>query len=216
MIVYGTRTTQREGGPLAAPCPQCGRPALRGLRLFTYAHVYGVPTLPFGSLRGLQCESCLHAQVGSEVSEELAPELREATRELRRPRWHWVGTLLLAGLLVWLSHNGARRDAFERAHLAAPEVGDVYVIDLRGAAENVDPEMPFVVARVDAVSADRVRVRLGSWVYDTSWDALKAVRHDRHETPDYWSDQVWPLERAQLLPMEAERRLDLAEALTER
>ncbi|MBW2397537.1 MAG: hypothetical protein JRG95_25105 [Deltaproteobacteria bacterium] len=95
-------------------------------------------------------------------------------------------------------------------------IGDLYVLDLRGEAENVDPEMPFVVTRVEAVNDEAVTVRMSRWLYDTAWDAQKAVIRDHPEEPDYWRNQRWSFERSKLLSLEASNKLHVARRAEQR
>ncbi|MCP3986137.1 MAG: hypothetical protein GY723_17270 [bacterium] len=210
MIIYGTRATITAGQVLAQICPECEQPSLRGFQVFRYAHLYHVPTAPFGSRPGIECGSCFLTRVGSEIPEQLAAAAGAAIRELRRPRWHWAGSLLFALLIGWFSLESAREAEANLAHLANPVVGDLYVLDLRGETENVDPEMPFIVALVEAVVGDHVTVRMGRWLYDTAWDAQKAVIRDHPDEPDYWGSQHSSFERGQLQSLEAENKLHVA------
>lgn len=215
MIIYGTNSTIAAGRELALACPDCSQPSLRGFRVFRYAHLYYVPTAPFGSQPGIECGACLHTRIGSEIPEQLAAAVKAAIREVRRPRWHWVGSLLLALLIGWLSFDGAREAEADLAHLASPVVGDLYVVDLRGQAENVDPEMPFVVTLVETVRETDVTVRFGRWLYDTAWDAQKAVIRNHMEEPDYWGSQRWSFGRGQLLSLETANKLHVARRVEE-
>ena len=210
MIIYGTRASVRAGQPLAQPCPACSRTALQSFRVFDYFHVYYVPTFPLGSQPGVECTSCLHTTIGGDVPEELSPSVEQAARETGRPRWHWAGTLLVALLISWLSIDGAREDEANLARLASPVIGDLYVVDLRGEAEGVDPDMPFVVTRVEQVGEAEVTVQLGSWVYDTRWDAQKAVIRGHMKKADYWAGPHWSFGREQLLSLEKEDKLHVA------
>ncbi len=210
MIVYGTRATVRPGQPLAQACPACSRSELQTFRVFDYFHVYYVPTFPLGSQAGVECTSCLHTTVGADVPEELTAPVSQAAQEAGRPRWHWAGTLLIALLISWLSIDGARENEANLARLASPVVGDLYVIDLRGEAEGIDPDMPFVVSRVEQVGEAEVTVRLGTWVYDTRWDAQKAVIRGHLKKQDYWAGPDWSFGREQLLSLEKQNKLKVA------
>lgn len=210
MIIYGTRATITAGQGLGQACPECEQPTLRGFRVLRYAHLYYIPTLPFGSQAGIECDACFLTRVGAEIPEQLRAAAGAAIREIRRPRWHWVGSLLLALLIGWLSFDGAREAEANLAQLAEPVIGDLYVLDLRGEAENVDPEMPYVVTRVEAVSDEAITVRMGRWLYDTAWDAQKAVIRDHPKEADYWGSQHWSLERGHLLGLEADNKLHVA------
>ncbi|MBW2245577.1 MAG: hypothetical protein JRH01_26780, partial [Deltaproteobacteria bacterium] len=99
MIVYGTRATVTAGQGLALACPECEQTTLRGFRVLRYAHLYYIPTLPFGSQPGIECGACFLTRVGAEIPEQLKAAAGAAIREIRRPRWHWAGSLLLALLI---------------------------------------------------------------------------------------------------------------------
>lgn len=210
MIIFGTRSTVRAGEALVAPCPECDRTSMQGFRVFEYLHLYFLPTLPFGGSTGLECSGCLHTRVGKEVPEELRTVMREATREVRRPRWHWLGSLLLVVLLGWFSIGGAEERELNLARLSSPVVGDLYVIDTTEHAEDPNPSNPFVVGRVTGVSDDAVQVQLGAWLYESSWDAQKAVIHDDADASKYYGSEAWFFERSDLLRMESERELRMA------
>ncbi|MAE96491.1 MAG: hypothetical protein CL910_17735 [Deltaproteobacteria bacterium] len=211
MIIYGTNSSVREGQTLAAVCPSCGEQSLRGFTAYGFAHLFFVPTIPFGSRRGVVCEHCQHARVGKELPDELRTPAAEATRELRRPRRHWLGLVLLALLFTWLRIDGANEKELDEARLAAPVVGDLYVMDLRDHVEGLDPDMPFALARVTAVTDQDVRVQVGSWVYPSHWDAQKAAIRDHDEADDYWTAVWLSLGRDRLLELENADKLGLAE-----
>ncbi len=210
MIIFGTRSTVCVGEELAAPCPECDRTSMQGFRVFEYLHLYFLPTLPFGGSMGMECSGCLHTRVGKEIPKELRTVAKESTREVRRPRWHWLGSVLLVVLLGWLSIGGAEQRELNLARLSSPVVGDLYVIDTTAHADQPNPQNPFVVGRVTGVTDDAVTVQLGAWLYESSWDAQKAVIGDQADSNDYFGSEAWFFERGDLLRMESDRELRMA------
>ncbi len=211
MILFGTRSSVRHGGPLAAPCPDCQRPALRSVRTFDYLHVYFVPTLPTGGSAGIQCGECLHTRMDDEVPGELATDLARAKDDASRPRWHWAGSLLACLLVAWLSMSGSQERELDLARLEAPVIGDLYVVDTTEHADSVDPTHPWVVARVVDVDENEVRIELGQWLYASRWDAQKAVNKDAAAESSYFGGGNWVFERSDLLEMDSRMELRVAE-----
>ncbi|MBW2397538.1 MAG: hypothetical protein JRG95_25110 [Deltaproteobacteria bacterium] len=82
MIVYGTRATVTAGQGLALACPECEQTTLRGFRVLRYAHLYYIPTLPFGSQPGIECGACFLTRVGAEIPEQLKAAAGAAIREI--------------------------------------------------------------------------------------------------------------------------------------
>lgn len=210
MIIYGTRSSVRPGEALAAPCPDCQRPTLQSFRAFDYLHVYFIPTLPIGGSAGIECSECLHTRMGDEIPAELESDASQASSAASRPRWHWAGTLLACLLLGWLSTNGSHERELDLARLAAPVVGDLYVVDTSTHAESVDPAHPFVVARVVDVDDEQVRIELGQWFYTSRWEAQKAVNHDAADADAYFGGGDWVFSRGDLMSMDTRRELRVA------
>ena len=211
MILFGTRSSVRHGGALAAPCPGCQRPTLRSVRTFDYLHVYFVPTLPTGGSAGIECSECLHARMDDEIPAELASDLERAAGDASRPRWHWAGTLLACLLVAWLSMNGSHERELDLARLEAPVVGDLYVVDTTEHAESVDPTHPWVVARVIAVDDAEVQIELGQWLYPSRWDAQKAVNKRAATEDAYFGGGNWVFRRDELRGMHSRMELRVAQ-----
>ena len=208
MIVFGTHSRIVPGGAVpGAVCASCGRDALRAFTAFPYFHVYWIPVTPYGRKLGTECTQCQQTLFGDELPVELRQAVQRAGAVARVPKILFTGLALLLALFVYLTIEKGQYEEAVAVHLAAPRVGDAYVLDLRGFVEGVDHEMPFGVLEVERVAEGTVDLRLGGFVYEDYYDAVKAVRGGDTRDVYYFTDQQLVLARDRLPDLREDRTL---------
>ncbi len=185
--------------PANVPCGHCGQKALLPLVIQRYLHVFWIPFVPTRKVVYFECEHCKRTEEHLPGQRDLDVLAQAAKASARAPLYLYAGVALFVVLLGVgaLKSRADARDA--KAWVAAPAVGDVYVINAAKAVpEAADEDFKYVVARVGAVTPDGVEVRVGSVGYRSSSGANKAIREGDVRQNNYLSPDPVQLSRAQL------------------
>lgn len=191
MIIFGISSSERAGTALTDRCPHCGERNLVGSRRFRYFHLFWLPVIPLGSAVAVTCEHCQLAMEKADLEPAQKDRAVQGCRDLKRPRWHFIGTLVVAGLIGMNMHDDARLEEKALAAAAEPHVGDVWIIDVRDAWGIEDDVFRYGVGRVSEVNGDEVGLSMSDWSYLVSSGARKdALEAISEQDKEYFGDDV--------------------------
>jgi hypothetical protein len=91
MIIYGWRSTVREGQHLRQPCSACEQTALRVVSEDRYAHVYWIPLFSVGRKRHVVCEQCGETLSGRSIPADMRARIGQEGAAPSFPYHHFLG-----------------------------------------------------------------------------------------------------------------------------
>jgi hypothetical protein len=210
MIIFGISESFRDGKAMTFSCENCGHTAQTTVKYFRYFHLFWLPIIPLGAGQGLVCDSCQQVSLGRQLGSELKRRVKETNTDVRRPVWHFIGTVLVAGMIGYNSMAEDRLAAMSEQAAAEPRVGDVWVVDAEQARpEDLDPIYPYTAARIVDTDAEGATLAFSDWYYGFASTARKQAEEAvREGKEDYFTDEVWmahddlvELERQSLLQL---------------
>jgi len=214
MIVFGTRGKmvpgQRKQGVV---CASCGKEEHTTYGVLRYFHVFWIPVFPTQKQPMLECAHCKKVLAGKDIPERTRREIAESIFTSGRVLPMFTGLALILALLAFASFQGAAESRRAEGYLAAPAVGDLYVVKLARFAGSAEPKYPYGVLRVKAVSGDKLELELGRYGYTGSSGAEKAIRASKHREPDYFTPQPLFVLVPELAPLKAQGHIQAVKRL---
>ena len=205
MIIFGTR-----GKALPGPrkqgivCANCGKEEHATFGVLRYFHVFWIPVFPTMKQAMIECLHCRKVLIGKEVPERARRDVAEKVFTRGHVLPLYTGLAAAALFAVFVSIGAAEESRSESGYLAAPAVGDLYVVRVGRFSEGSDPRFPYGVVRVSAVSGERVTLQLGRYGYDRGTGAEKAIRGGQIGAPDYFAAEAVTVPMHQLQPMKSQ------------
>lgn len=210
MIIFGISRSYRDGQPIRCRCEACGQPEQTTVKYFRYFHLFWLPILPLGTGQGLVCEHCQRVVVGRQLG-DMTCQVRETNKDVRRPLWHFIGTIWMATVIGYNAIAADQLDALAEAAAAEPGVGDVWVVKMDEAVPEFAAPFAFGNARVTYVDEDGAELAFSDWYYGFSSSARKAAKEAVQKgDPDYFSSRVW-FSADELVDLEEQAALRLVE-----
>ena len=210
MIIFGVSSSERPGAALTDRCPHCGQRALAGYWRFRYFHLFWLPVIPLGSAVSVACEHCHLAMEKADLEPAQKDRALQGCRDLKRPRWHFIGTALIAGMIAMNAFDDARLEEKSLAAAAEPRVGDVWIIDVKDAWREeweeriVDDSLyRYSAGQVTDVRDDEIEVTLSDYSFVMSSHAREHTLEGLAEQgSDYFMHDV-TLPAARLVALQA-------------
>ncbi|MEM1432709.1 MAG: hypothetical protein AAGG11_01495 [Pseudomonadota bacterium] len=160
-------------------------------RRFRYFHLFWLPVSPLGSATSVTCRHCKLQLDTDELDSPAARRADQGCAELSRPRWHFIGTMLVVGLIAMNLYDEAILDAKAAEAAADPRVGDVWIVDVKDSWGDEDYTYRYSAGRISDVSEGAVELTMSEWSYLVSSgareDALEALKEQQD---DYFVHQV--------------------------
>jgi len=199
MIVFGTRGRVVKGPQKrGVPCAACGMDVHQTFGVLRYFHVFWIPMFPTVKQPAMECLHCKKALVGKELPERVRKDVAALLFTKQRVLPMFAGAILVGLLAIPVAYGSAQQTAREAAYLAAPAVGDCYVVRLAGFLKKPDPKHPYGVLRVVNISSDHLELRLGSFAYSQSRGADQAISRGEIARPDFFTQSPITLATAEL------------------
>lgn len=128
MIVYGTKATHLSTTQaLTETCTNCSATGKMNINVFSrYAHAFWIPLFPTGKIVESTCDNCKNLLAYKKMPEQLKLEATNAKSATKTPIWHFVGLLLVAGVVLWANYHNGQKKLANEAFISAPAIGDVY------------------------------------------------------------------------------------------
>jgi hypothetical protein len=205
MIVFGTRGKVVPGArKQGVVCANCGKDEHASAGVLRYFHVFWIPVFPTMKQPLLECLHCKKVLTGKEIPERARKDVAEQVFTRGRVLPLFTGLALAAVFAVFVGVAGAQQEKAEAAWLAAPAVGDVYVVKLARFAQVGDPKYPYAVVRVSDVAGDSVALQLGTYGYERATGADRAISGGQLASADYFAPEPLTVPVQQLQPLKAE------------
>ncbi len=205
MIIFGISSSERPGPAQTDLCPHCGQRSLVAHRRFRFFHLFWLPVVPLGSSVSVTCEHCHLTMDRTAMSARQRDRAVQGCRDLKRPRWHFIGTLLVAGIIGMNIHDDAQLEEKALAAAAEPQVGDIWIIDVRDVWGIEDDVFRYGVGRVSEVHGDEVGLSMSDWSYLVSSGAREgALESISEQGEDYFGEDVTiSIDAAQMVAYQA-------------
>jgi hypothetical protein len=206
-IVYGTRGKVLQGPPKRQfACPACGGDVHSTSGVLRWFHVFWIPLFPTMKLAAVECQGCHRALRGGEIPERVRKEVEALVFTRGRVLPRFAGLLAIAAFAAFVGVGAAAESSREASWLAAPAVGDAYVVKLDRFGQNTDAKYPWGIARVASVEGDRLDLRVGKYAYSDRGVARRAVRHDGAR-PEAYAAATLTVRAAELRQLERDGAL---------
>ncbi len=210
MITFGMSRSHREGCAISCRCDACGHSVQTAVKHFRYLHLFWLPVVPLGAGYDLVCDRCERVLKGRKVSADVKRMIEDRNRHLRRPAWHFIGTLLMVGMVGYNVEADGRQ--FREAQVAAaePRVGDVWVMELEPAIPGIDDVLRFGTARVSAVTEQGVEFAFSDYTFMMSSSARRhAAEALQSGRPEYFDAGTVLFEAQEVMDLQQESHLQL-------
>jgi hypothetical protein len=205
MIVFGTRGKVVPGPrKQGIVCANCGKEEHASYGVLRYFHVFWIPLFPTMKQPMLECLNCKKVLAGKEVPENARRDLAEKVFTRGRVLPLFTGLAFIAIFAAFVGVGAAEQQKKEAAFLAAPAVGDLYVVKLARFANGTDPKFPYGVLRVASVDGATLNLQLGTFGYNRPKGAESAIRSGQISGAEYFADEPLTVPVAELQPLKTE------------
>jgi len=198
MLVWGSKgeTRMLEHAEIRF-CPACERERTFRLVLgYTVHHVWYLFKWVTGKQYSLQCEVCRRGRVVEARSVESRLG-RNPIPAATRFGGAALLALLAAGVTAAVVEGGARQDR-TGAFLAAPQRGDLYVMNIASLVKNPESSGMYAVLRVRSASPATVEFDLPNVSYSKPKGAARDVSSGRAQAAEYYGPRSLPVAPAML------------------
>jgi hypothetical protein len=204
MIVFGTRGKVVPGPrKQGIVCANCGKEEHAMYGVLRYFHVFWIPVFPTMKQPVLECLHCKKVLTGKEVPERARRDIAEKVFTRGRVLPLFTGLALIAVLAVFIGIGAAAESRKEAELLAAPAVGDLYVVKLSRFAPRADPKFPYGILRVSSVEGSSLRFQLGTFGYGRATAAASAIRKGQVAGAGYFAPEPLTLQVQELKPLKS-------------
>lgn len=155
MIVFGSRKVLSDAERLNHPnCRKCGKNTLEYRTVFSYLHLYWIPTLPGRREHVISCRDCGDVVSDKEIAGLGVSSLQNNLRKASIPIHHFAGSVLLA-VLIFFVYQGEQKDHQKTVEFGMlPQVGDLYVLKLDAPVIISGDEMKYTIIRLESLAND--------------------------------------------------------------
>lgn len=120
MIIFGVSESFRDGKTMRSRCEACAGSTQTTVKYFRYFHLFWLPIIPLGAGQGLVCDNCQRVQLGRQLG-EMKFRVKETNKDVRRPAWHFIGTMLVAGMIGYNAMAADELEQIAEARAADPQ-----------------------------------------------------------------------------------------------
>lgn len=211
MIVWGAKSEMADlGADASRHCPTCERE--RPFRLvlqYTARHIWYV----FKWVSAKQYASvCTVCQRGARL------DARVVESTLSKPpipfgtRWGWAFLAGMVGIAaVFGAIDDSGRSTSRETYLAAPKVGDNYVVNVASFVKTTHAKYMYGVLRVRAVHADSLEFDAPSFFYTGASGPTRDMREGKLDAPGYFTPTPIVLTRTEIARIHKEHAIHAIE-----
>jgi hypothetical protein len=213
-IVYGKKSSVSSNGELITDhCPECGKNNFAHVYRNNYMHVFWIPMFAIGRESVLVCTNCQKVIEGRELSEKMRVDIRDRKEKPRYPYHHFFGVIALLVVGAIFSVMGFAAAQGDKKLIAAPVIGDYYVIDNASIKEKLiaggvkkealdDIESGYCVTRIDRIDGETCTLAVGNAYYSSYSRAGRDISKDEVRTDkEYFTDIHLPYSREELVAL---------------
>jgi hypothetical protein len=129
MIVYGWNAKNIKQAPLENyECPQCQQKQSVLVIFAKYVHIFWIPVFPYKKSAIIVCNHCKKETEEKAIALGAGVSVAQLKSTVPIPKYLFSGLALLIVAISYIVYLGMEEDKQERAYIAAPEVGDVYLV----------------------------------------------------------------------------------------
>lgn len=127
MIFYGTKGSHLYSERVSGvKCNHCEQQESHTISIFgKYFYIYWIPIFPIGKKGISECNHCKATYERKEMSEQLKLAHDNVKRKTKTPFTHWVGSLLIGGLIAFGIYAANQHEKDVVNYISAPQVDDV-------------------------------------------------------------------------------------------
>lgn len=124
MIFYGVRASKI--GAITAKnstCEYCFDNEEHRISVFgKYFHIFWIPVFPVGKVATAECTKCLKTVEQKEFSKEIKDQYQSKIGEVKRPKTHWIGLMLIGLFAAFISYIVATAEVDPRSELLKADI----------------------------------------------------------------------------------------------
>jgi hypothetical protein len=129
MIVYGWNAKNIKQAPLETyECPQCQQKQSVLVIFAKYVHIFWIPVFPYKKSAVIVCNHCKKETEETAITLGPGVSVAQLKGAVPIPKYLFSGLALLLAAISYIVYLGWSEGKQEQAYLAAPEVGDVYLV----------------------------------------------------------------------------------------
>jgi transcription elongation factor Elf1 len=185
MIVYGWNAKNIKQAPLENyECPQCQQKQSVLVIFAKYVHIFWIPVFPYKKSALIVCGHCKKETEEKAIALGAGVSVAQLKSAVPIPKYLFSGLAILIAAISYITYLGMEEGKQEQAYIAAPEVGDVYLV--RDAEET--SQYNHILFKIREVQGDSVYISYSSFGYtgmitqldpkDGFYDIMYAVHKD--------------------------------------
>lgn len=192
MIIYGSKAKELAKDIIIDKCPNCGNQNTIDMHVFQkYAHVFWIPLFPIGKTGVSQCDHCKQVLKLNQMPPALKTAYANLKAQTKTPVWMFIGSALIAVLIVFAVIEGKEKDAKNAKLILSPQMGDVFEVKTK--------EGDYTLYKVALVEADSVFIRANEFQVNKS-SALYKINEKGDAA---FSKDVYGFSKTELKQMQA-------------
>jgi hypothetical protein len=207
MIIWGAKSEVANLGPQASRhCPTCEKERPFHVMLqYTARHIWYVFKWVTGKQYTIVCDVC---QRGAMLDARTVESKLGKSPIPFVTRWGWaflVGLLAIAAVFGALDDSS--RGSSREKYVAAPQKGDLYVVNIASLLKAPQSKYMYAVIRVRGVNPDSVEFDVPSVYYSGASGPTKDMRDGKLDQPDYFAAAPVVLTRAEIARIDKEHAI---------
>jgi transcription elongation factor Elf1 len=162
MIVYGWNAKNIKQAPLENyECPQCQQKQSVLVIMAKYVHLFWIPVFPFKKSALIVCNNCRKETEEKSIALSAGVSVAQLKSTVPIPKYLFSGLAILIAAISYIVYLGIEEDKQEQAYIAAPAVGDVYIVK---SAEETS-QYNHILFKIREVHGDSVYISYSSFGY---------------------------------------------------
>ena len=155
---------------------------------YTVRHLYYLLRIVTGKTYTLACATCGNGQKID--AKEIEPTLAKSPIGWF-DRFGWmIGVGLVVAAIIGIVLLDRQNSAENVDYAAAPQVGDLYVMDLAKGVPNPERPQMFTLGRINRVSGGEVTIELGRTYFDKERGVRDDISGRKYDDPGYFGDDI--------------------------
>ena len=188
MLVWGSNNKVIAGQLIEGiDCPSCESNQFNSFGLMRYFHLYKIPTCVTSQKVGIECTHCKKTLVGNELPNDLATQLKKAVFTKKNTLPMFGGLALAIVAVIAIAFGIYQDNQQEAAYIAAPQVHDYYIIDVRDVFDDTESPYRYGLMRIAKVAPEAVIFQIGDTVYNKSKGLRKDISSGAASQDSYYS-----------------------------
>jgi len=115
------------------------------------------------------------------------------------PVEYWA--IIIPVFLIWMNNYSEQKDLEELAYINAPEINDMYLIDITRTRTEMKDDYKYGIFKVVNVQSDGVDIVEGGYVFESKKGVRKEVKKSKINGEDYFDKESYFMDTQSLITL---------------